>query len=211
MPVVNLPLAKYRDSQSDRIDPGRYTVRVEDADVQESKAGKTMVVTWLKVVDGEFEGATLVDRMTLTEAAMFRIVGFMKAVKLPVPKRDININTDVFIGRLLDVDVADQEYRDRVNSQVTGYMMSTHTSSKAEEPDLDDLENLAGVGGQEPPETEEPDEEISDEPTDYDEDVEPEKAKAAQRKKDEKRTAEQAAKPSPTGEPEVVDLDDIPF
>lgn len=185
MPVVNLPLAKYRDSQSDRIDPGRYTVRVEDADVQESKAGKTMVVTWLKVVDGEFEGATLVDRMTLTEAAMFRIVGFMKAVKLPVPKRDININTDVFIGRLLDVDVADQEYRDRVNSQVTGYMMSTHAPSKAEETDLEDLE--AGL--------DEPEAESAEETGEV---QEPAKE-------------EQATEPAPTGEPEVVDLDDIPF
>lgn len=186
MTKVHLPLAKYRDSQSDRIDPGRYTVRVEDADVQKSKAGNEMVVTWLKVTSGEFSGAVIVDRMTISEAAMFRIVGFLRAIKLPVPKRDIDIDTRTFVGRVLDVDVIDNEYRGSVSSQVSGYMVGSAPEKEESGADLSDLEEAA-----EADEAEE--ESAAEDQVEPDPEPEPEKPKAEK------------------SEPDVIDLDDIQF
>lgn len=196
MTKVHLPLGSYRDSQSDRIDEGRYTVRVEDADVQKSKSGNLMVVTWLKVIGGTFDGATLVDRMTISEAALFRIVGFMRAIKLPTPKRDLDIDTRVFVGRVLDVDVVDNEYRGSVSSQVGGYMVASNLPDKAEEPDLDDLEPV----GDEPEEpAESGSEDSGDEYVPTAEDIK----KAKKDTKDIEKGLER--------DPEILDLDSIEF
>lgn len=140
MPKIHLALGSYRSNQSDRVPEGRYTVRVQDVDVQKSNQGNTMIVTWLEVVSGDFKGSVLVDRLTITEKAMFRIVGFMKALKMPTSK-DVDIDPRVFLNRLLDVDVVDREYRETISSNVSGYMPATGSADSAQDTaDLDDVE-----------------------------------------------------------------------
>jgi hypothetical protein len=135
-----IDLTNYKDRVGNRVVPGRYTVVVEDAESDTAKSGNPMVNLWLRVQGGEFDGATIVDRLVLTEKSLFRVVGFMQAVGLPTPRKRLKMNVRGFIGRTLDIDVEDGEpYNGRVKSEVRGYMRAVGAGAAAESTDLDDL------------------------------------------------------------------------
>lgn len=121
--TTTIDLSNYKDRVGSRVKPGRYRVLVEDAELDKSKAGNTMINMWLRVVGGEFAGSTLVDRLTITEKSLFRVVGFMQAIGLPTPKKRVQLNLSTFVGKQLDVDVEDGEpYNGRTKSEVRGYL-----------------------------------------------------------------------------------------
>ena len=178
---VTIDLTNYRDTNGSRVDEGTYTVYVDHAEMDKSKAGNDMILLNLQIQGGEFDGQTLVDRLTLTDKALFRVVNFMQALGYPTPKKRVRINLAQFVGKYLQVEVEDGEpYMGRVKSEIRGY----RRIAKDEQPVREESSDL--------------DEDVSDEPTDYDEDEEPQKAKAAQQKKE----AAQA-------DDEDVDLDEI--
>jgi len=118
-----IDLSNYKDRVGSRVAPGRYRVIVEDVEADQSKAGNPMINLWFRIQGGEFDGQTLVDRLTVTEKALFRVVGFMQAIGLPTPKKRIQIVPQKFLGQVLDVDVDDGEpYNGRVKSEVRGYV-----------------------------------------------------------------------------------------
>lgn len=118
-----IDLSNYKDRVGARVLPGRYRVVVEDVEGDSSKAGNPMINLWFRIQGGEFDGQTLIDRLTITEKALFRVVGFMNAIGLPTPKKQISINPRKFLGQVLDVDVDDGEpYNGRVKSEIRGYI-----------------------------------------------------------------------------------------
>lgn len=136
-------LSDYRDTNSARVEPGEYLVVVDDAELTKSKAGNQMVVTYLRIIGTEFDGQTLVDRMTLTEKAMFRIVGFMQAIGMKTPRQRLKLSTARFVGKRLVVTVDDGDpFGGQVRSEVRGYMRPGNampdggTSKDADEDDL---------------------------------------------------------------------------
>lgn len=145
-------LTNYKDRVGNRVVPGRYTVVVEDAENDTAKSGNAMVNLWLRVQGGEFDGATIVDRLVITEKSLFRVVGFMQAVGLPTPKKRLKMNVRGFIGRTLDIDVEDGEpYNGRVKSEVRGYMRAVGAGAAAEATtDLDDLDTEAETAAADP-------------------------------------------------------------
>jgi hypothetical protein len=117
-----LDLTSYKDRVGSRVVPGTYRVQVEDAEITESAAKNQMINLWFTVVEGEFQGQTVVDRLVLTEKSLFRVVGFMQGIGLPTPKKKLKINIRQFVGRVLDIDVEDGEpYNGRIRSEVRGY------------------------------------------------------------------------------------------
>ena len=154
-----LDLTGYKDRVGSRVDEGRYRVIVEDAEMDKSKAGNAMVNIWYRVLDGEFAGATLIDRLTITEKALFRIYGFMQAIGLPTPKKRLQLNTRLFIGKVLEIDVEDGDpYNGRIKSEVRGYLRASNLSgsdgqngSAADVSDLADLDDLDTSGLDEDP------------------------------------------------------------
>ena len=184
---VTIDLTNYRDTNGSRVDEGTYTVYVDHAEMDKSKAGNDMILLNLQIQGGEFDGQTLVDRLTLTDKALFRVVNFMQALGYPTPKKRVRINLAQFVGKYLQVEVEDGEpYMGRVKSEIRGYRRIAKdeqpVASAESDGDLDD--------------------DVSDEPTDYDEDEEPQKVKAAQQKK-------KKAEPAPEDDDEDVDLDEI--
>lgn len=118
-----IDLSNYKDRVGVRVPPGRYRVRVDDVETATSNSGNPMINTWLKIVGGEFDGQQIVDRLTITEKSLFRVVGFMSAIGLPTPKKRIQVQPQKFLGQVLDVDVDDGEpYGGRVKSEVRGYV-----------------------------------------------------------------------------------------
>lgn len=192
-----IDLTNYKSKMSDYVSPGRYTVVVEDAESDKSKANNPMVNLWFRVQGGENDGATIVDRLVLTENSLFRVVGFLQALGFPTPKKRIKINTAKFVGRILAIDVEDGDpYKGRIKPEVRGYVRVTKKSDDDEVEDLDeesltgtdeeDVEDIEDVEAAEP----EDDEETEDEP--------------APKKKAKSKKSEEDA-----DEPETVDLDDI--
>lgn len=121
-----LDLVNYRDRVGTRVTPGRYRVYVEDAELDQTSKGDPMINLWFLVQGGEFDGATVIDRLLPAHPkALFRIVGFMQAVGLPTPKKRMKLNTKAFVGKTLMVDIEDGDpYQGRIKSEVRGYFRS---------------------------------------------------------------------------------------
>lgn len=132
-PVV-IDLSNYKDRVGSRVAPGRYRVRVEDVEAAKSNNGNPMINIWFNIVGGDNDGQTIVDRLTITEKSLFRVVGFMQAIGLPTPKKRLQVNPRQFVGKTLDIDVEDGEpYNGRVKSEVRGYVRVAGTAKPVEE------------------------------------------------------------------------------
>lgn len=143
--AVVIDLSNYKDRVGSRVTPNRYRVRVEDVESDKSSNGNPMINLWLRIEGGEFDGQTLVDRLTITEKSLFRVVGFMSAIGLPTPKKRIQIDPRKFLGSVLDVDVDDGEpYNGRVKSEVRGYVRVPRKASAEDEFDETETEAEAG-------------------------------------------------------------------
>lgn len=141
---VTIDLSNYKDKVGSRVTPGRYRVLVEDAELTQSAAGNPMINLWFRVQGGDFDGATIVDRLTQTENALFRTVAFMQAIGMPTPRKRLQINLRQFVGKVLDIDVEDGDpYNGRVKSEVRGYLkVEKDTSKTGASDDLDLLEEF---------------------------------------------------------------------
>lgn len=155
---LTIDLTNFKDRVGSRVAPGTYRVIVEDAEQDKSKAGNPMVNIWFKVQGGDFDGATITDRLVLTEKSLFRVVGFMQAIGLPTPKKRLQISLGKFLNQVLEIEVSDGEpYNGRVRSEVRGYAR-VKKSEKASGADLDDLENVEEPETTDPAESEGADE-----------------------------------------------------
>lgn len=136
-----IDLSNYKDRVGARVAPDRYRVQVEDVEAAMSQVGNPMVNVWFRIIGGEFDGQTIVDRLTVTERSMFRVVGFMQAIGLPTPKKRLKLNIRQFVGKVLDIDVADGEpYNGRVKSEVRAYIRAAGAGAGAAGADLEEDE-----------------------------------------------------------------------
>jgi len=131
---VTIDLSNFKDRVGQRIQPGRYRVVVDDVEQDTAKSGNQMINLWLRVVEGEFSGSVLIDRLVLHQNSLFRVVGFLQAIGVPTPKKKLRMNIQAFLGKVLEVEVDDGEpYNGRVKSEVRAYYRIT----SAEATDLD--------------------------------------------------------------------------
>lgn len=137
-----IDLSNYKDSGNVRIPEGRYRAIVDDVDLDKSRAGNTMIKVWMRVLGGEHDGAVILDRLTLTDKAMFRVVGFMQGIGIKTPKKKLQINLGTFLNRQVDIEVVDGEpYNGRIRSEIAQYIRAAQPKAEeASEGDLDALE-----------------------------------------------------------------------
>lgn len=140
-----IDLSNYKDSGNVRIPEGRYRAIVDDVDLDKSRAGNTMIKVWMRVLGGEHDGAVILDRLTLTDKAMFRVVGFMQGIGIKTPKKKLQINLGTFLNRQVDIEVVDGEpYNGRIRSEIVQYIrVAQPKAEESSEDDLDDLEAAA--------------------------------------------------------------------
>lgn len=194
-------LTNYRNTFGERVKPDRYRVRVEDAQPTTAASGNPMVNLQLQITKGEYKGYTIIDRLVSTEKALFRVVNFLEALGYPTPRKKLNLNPEKWIGKTLDVDVADgKPYQGRVKSEVQGYMKAESSDSDSDDTDLDDLDN----DDQNDSDTSAGDDSSDDLDVDTDtpeddEETEPEVSKSSKKKKEE----------SDDNDDDEIDLDEI--
>lgn len=137
---VVIDLSSYKDRVGSRVTPGEYLVVVDDTEQDTSRAGNPMINVWLRVIGGDHDGATITDRLTITEKALFRVVGFLNAIGIPTPRKRIQVQPQKWIGRRLVVTVDDGEpYNGRVKSEVRDYSKAKKSDQVAEVSDLEDV------------------------------------------------------------------------
>lgn len=147
---IVIDLSNYKDSGNVRIPEGRYRAVVDDVDLDKSRAGNTMIKVWMRVLGGEHDGAIILDRLTLTDKAMFRVVGFMQGIGIKTPKKKLQINLKTFLKRQADIEVVDGEpYNGRIRSEIAQYIRVAQP--KAEESSEDDLDALEAAAEDEAP------------------------------------------------------------
>ena len=145
-----IDLSNYKDSGNVRIPEGRYRAIVDDVDLDKSRAGNTMIKVWMRVLGGEHDGAIILDRLTLTDKAMFRVVGFMQGLGIKTPKKKLQINLGTFLNRQADIEVVDGEpYNGRIRSEIAQYIRVAQP--KAEEAAEDGLDALEAAAEDEAP------------------------------------------------------------
>ena len=147
---IVIDLSNYKDSGNVRIPEGRYRAIVDDVDLDKSRAGNTMIKVWMRVLGGEHDGAIILDRLTLTDKAMFRVVGFMQGIGIKTPKKKLQINLKTFLKRQADIEVVDGEpYNGRIRSEIAQYIRIAQP--KAEESSEDGLDALEAAVEDEAP------------------------------------------------------------
>jgi hypothetical protein len=98
-----------------------------------------MVNVWFRIIDGPEAGATIIDRLVLTEKSLFRVVGFLQAIGVPTPKKKFKIPHNAIRGRRLVITVEDGEpYNGRTKSEVRGYSKFAGEVADEEVQDLPD-------------------------------------------------------------------------
>lgn len=147
MEELVIDLSNYKDRDGARVPEGDYTVVVEDVERAVSKAGNKMINTWLRIVGGDYDGQVIIDRITISEAAAFRVVGFLKAIGAPYIKGKTKLVPESWVGRPLRVHVADgAPYADRIKSEVKQYEAlpkSAQVGSAGEASDFSEFEGLS--------------------------------------------------------------------
>jgi hypothetical protein len=121
---IIIDLSNYKDTSSARVPEGRYRVVVDDVEKDTAaKTGNTVIKVWLRILGGAQDGEVIIDRLTITPKAMFRVVGFMQGIGIPTPKKKLAIDLRSFLHRQVDVDVEDDEpYNGRIKSKITRYI-----------------------------------------------------------------------------------------
>lgn len=138
---IIIDLSNYKDTSSARVPEGRYRVVVDDVETDTAKTGNTVIKVWLRILGGVQDGEVIIDRLTLTDKAMFRVVGFMQGIGIPTPKKRLALDLRSFLHRQVDVDVEDDEpYNGRIKSKITRYIRVAQP--KTEEAAADDLNAL---------------------------------------------------------------------
>lgn len=115
-------LSKHQGVAGMRIPPGNYRVEIEDAELTETSGKTPMVNIWLTVLnEGEFQGATITDRLVLTPELTPRTVEFLNCIGLTHSGATDPASLREFVGKVLEAHVVVGEpYNGRVRAEVRG-------------------------------------------------------------------------------------------
>jgi hypothetical protein len=136
--TFEVDLSGYINTQGSILPPGTYTLVVEDVEMMSSKAGNPMWKITSSVVEGESKGLALVDFVTITSKAMFRVVAFLNAIGVPTPKKSLSIPKSMMVGKMFEATVDDDEYGGRKSSKIQSYA-SIAQPGAGDLPDEDDV------------------------------------------------------------------------
>lgn len=141
--TFEVDLSGYVNTQGSILPPGTYTLVVEDVEMMSSKAGNPMWKITSSVVDGAHKGLALVDFVTITSKAMFRVVAFLNAIGVPTPKKNLSIPKSMMVGKMFEATVDDDEYGGRKSSKIQSYA-SIAQPGGGDLPDDEEEENIDG-------------------------------------------------------------------
>lgn len=134
MAVFEADLTNFKDRSGSKVPEGRYRIRITDTEMGETKAGSPMLTVFMEIVGGEFSGSALVDRITIQDNTLFRVVNFLQGLGFKTERKRLRLDTSKFLNRVVDVDVADGEpYRGEVRSEIRGYVRVAKSETSSDD------------------------------------------------------------------------------
>lgn len=120
-----LDFSNYAEQQtSEGIQAGKYLARITKAVDSKSKNGNTYILLNMQVIGGPKEHveskSVLVDRLTLSDNALFRMANFLPAIGIPVDKK-VAFDSKQFIGKKVVAIVDMEEYQGQPRPAVKRY------------------------------------------------------------------------------------------
>lgn len=121
-----LDFSNYAEQQTtEGLKEGSYLGRITKAvEIEAKSTGNTFILLNIKALsgpDGVIEGtAVLVDRLTLTESALFRMANFLPAIGIPVENK-VTFDSKQFIGKKVVAIVEMEEYNGKNRPAVKRY------------------------------------------------------------------------------------------
>lgn len=141
--TFEVDLSGYVNTRGGYLKPGKYVLMVEDVEGMSSKAGNPMWKVTSSVADGPSKGETIVDFLTITQKAMFRVVAFLNAIGVPTPKKSLSIPKSMMVGKVFEATVDDDSYGGSVSSKIQSYA-SVAQPGAADLPDDDEPKSAYG-------------------------------------------------------------------
>lgn len=120
-----LDFSNYAEQQtSEGIQAGKYLARITKAVDLESQKGNTYILLNMQVIGGPKEHveskSVLVDRLTLSGNALFRMANFLPAIGIPVDKK-VAFDSKQFVGKKVVAIVEMEEYLGQPRPAVKRY------------------------------------------------------------------------------------------
>lgn len=120
-----LDFSNYAEQQtSEGIQAGKYLARITKAVDLESKNGNTYILLNMQVIGGPKEHveskSVLVDRLTLSDNALFRMANFLPAIGIPVDKK-VAFDSKQLVGKKVVAIVDMEEYQGQPRPAVKRY------------------------------------------------------------------------------------------
>lgn len=121
-----LDFSNYAEQQTtEGLKEGSYLGRITKAvEIEAKSTGNTFILLNIKALsgpDGVIGGtAVLVDRLTLTESALFRMANFLPAIGIPVENK-VTFDSKQFIGKKVVAIVEMEEYNGKNRPAVKRY------------------------------------------------------------------------------------------
>jgi hypothetical protein len=106
---------------------------------KKDKPDERGVKVTLEFLDGKYKGQTVIDRLWLQDNTLWRIRAFLEAMGVTVPNKKANVNFEKYVGKELGVTLGDNEYNNRVTSQISDYVdLDTLSGDDVDDDDEDE-------------------------------------------------------------------------
>ncbi len=187
---------------SRQVPAGDYRLRVVDVQDGEVKrgdnAGSPQWTFVIQIATGKHKGGKYPYRCTLVENQLWKVRNLLVAAGITVPKQRLKVDPNKLIGKVVGGTLEDDEYDNKVRSQITAIFPVDELVEDDEDQDED-----AAVEDTEEPEEEEIEEEVDEE----EEEPEPE---PVTRKVTKRAAAKKTTKPRVVNKPaDDDDLDEL--
>lgn len=145
-----------------RYPEGEYKVKILKAERKTAQSSNTQIVLTCEILEPEkYKGKPLIDRLTLTEKAMFRVGWLLDAVGIKWSQKVMTLPLQKLKSKIVGVQLYDDEFNNRVSSKVAEYYS---------EEEIDDLLSDKGDDEEEDDENYDEDDDTEEEDDDDDED-----------------------------------------
>lgn len=146
-----------------RYPESEYKIQIEKAERKTSQGGNTQIVMTCTILEPEkYKGKPLIDRLTLTEKAMFRVGWLLDACGIKWSNAVVDFPLKKLAGKVIGVQLYDDEYSGRISSKVAEYYSEEEIDEFLNDEDEDDED-------EDDEDLEDDDEEDEDEDEDEDE------------------------------------------
>lgn len=206
-----------------KCDEGIHTAKIASIEQTTSQGGDDMLKVIFEVVKGKSKGAKVFDNFVLTEKALWKFQLLLKALKIKCDGK-LAIDLDKLEGKLVDIEVAHEEYQGQMRARVNDYTIAgtkaTDSDTDYDEDDEDDEEELeeeeepkkakkpskkSAPAAKKAPKKSEPEPEEDDEWEDEEEEEEEEPPKKPAKKSAPAKSSKPAKKAPKKSEPEEDD------